>query len=370
MASEFTVGTQDLWAEKDKDAVRDYTFKLSGVLAGSALSAVSWAIAPAAAGGAEVVSSSFTADTATVRLRGGAQRQWYVATCSWEAASGVSDDFALKLFIKEDADASLVMGSALFPNKFTAIAKMRQDRLMMLAGSLLPDIQVSDEYLWDKLLAAEAEIGHELRVPLQPTRFFPTDPTQEQIDELGGMPWALDPAYDYEPEAFTGAKWGFIIARNKPLIRVLSMVLVYPTQTNVVLTVPDDWIRMDKRYGQINLVPSGAVSYTGFATSLLGAMTGHTRLPFSLRIDYIAGLENVSRDFPDLIDVVMKTAALKILQDAFLPQSGSISADGLSQSMSVDSSKYRETIDLALNGPPGSNGGLMAKIHGIRVMVM
>ena len=60
---------------------------------------------------------------------------------------------------------------------------------------------------------------------------------------------------------------------------------------------------------------------------------------------------------------------LKIVADAFLPQSGSISADGLSQSLSVDMSKYSEFIDEALNGPHGSNGGLMTKIHGIRSMV-
>jgi len=70
------------------------------------------------------------------------------------------------------------------------------------------------------------------------------------------------------------------------------------------------------------------------------------------------------------LDAVLKKAALKILEDAFLPQSGSISADGLSQSMSVDMDKYHDAIDRILNGGKGSNGGLMTAIHGVRFGVM
>jgi hypothetical protein len=58
------------------------------------------------------------------------------------------------------------------------------------------------------------------------------------------------------------------------------------------------------------------------------------------------------------------------VEDAFVPQSGSISADGLSQSLSVDVSKYHDAVDAILNGPPNSNGGLMTRIHGIRMGVI
>ena len=66
----------------------------------------------------------------------------------------------------------------------------------------------------------------------------------------------------------------------------------------------------------------------------------------------------------------MKKAVLKILEDSFLPQSGSISADGLSQSLSVDMEKYHDMIDRTLNGGKGSNGGLMTAIHGVRIGVL
>jgi hypothetical protein len=65
----------------------------------------------------------------------------------------------------------------------------------------------------------------------------------------------------------------------------------------------------------------------------------------------------------------MKQAVIGIIEDSYLPQSGSISADGLSQSMSMDVAKYHDTVDRLLNGDNG-NGGLMARIHGIRAMVL
>ena len=71
----------------------------------------------------------------------------------------------------------------------------------------------------------------------------------------------------------------------------------------------------------------------------------------------------------DTIQQAMKKAALKVIEDSFLPQSGSISADGLSQSISNDMEKHHDTIDRIINGGKG-NGGLMAAIHGIRLQVM
>ncbi|WP_163333495.1 hypothetical protein, partial [Klebsiella aerogenes] len=62
-----------------------------------------------------------------------------------------------------------------------------------------------------------------------------------------------------------------------------------------------------------------------------------------------------------------KTASLKIIEDAFLPSSGSISADGLSQSISFEAEQHADAIQRVLHGPKGSNGGLMTAIHGIRL---
>ncbi len=84
-----------------------------------------------------------------------------------------------------------------------------------------------------------------------------------------------------------------------------------------------------------------------------------------IQVKYVAGLKDAKNDYPDLVDVILKQAALKVLEGNFLPSSGSISGDGLSQSISFDASKYRELIQETLMGPKGSNGGLWTAIHGI-----
>lgn len=250
------------------------------------------------------------------------------------------------------------------------IEELRRDRLLAAAAGAFPAIAVSDDYLWGKVRAAESEIAHTLRVPLVPTRFFPSQPTQEQIDALDGMAWEIESAPDYYPDMFAGDRWGFIIARQKPLISIENMKFVYPTEQNGYYDIPMEWLSVDKKYGQIRIVPTSSAVMTGLAgLSMLGMQAGRV-IPSMIRMEYTAGLTDVANTYPELIDAIKKLAVTKLVSDLFLPQSGSISADGLSESMSVDMSKYHETIDHILNGPEGSNGGLMAKIHGIRSVVI
>ncbi len=100
------------------------------------------------------------------------------------------------------------------------------------------------------------------------------------------------------------------------------------------------------------------------------ALSGGRLIPFMIQLRYTSGLQNVFRDWPDLIDVIKKKAVLGIIKDSFLPSSGSISADGLSQSSSIDTGMYDDMIDLAIDGPKGSNGGLMTAIHGVRFSIL
>lgn len=276
--------------------------------------------------------------------------------------------------VKRFAVTSVALGqivrSALFIQD-VVIDKIRADRLMLLANSIMPDLQVSDEYLWEKLLAAEAHVAHALRVPLTPTRFFPRTPTPEQIAALpAGMPWDIDPAYDYDPGNYTGDKWGMILTRQKPIQSIVSMKFVYPSPAQTIMEVPPDWVRHDGRYGQVQIVPTGTAYQTLLGGMFLSHFSGGRQLPFTVELEYIAGLANAARDYPDLIDAVQKMAVVKIVEDGFMPQSGSISADGLSQSLSVDASKYHDAVDTILNGSAGSNGGLMARIHGVRMVVI
>ncbi|MGL4458169.1 MAG: hypothetical protein ACRCUB_07195 [Plesiomonas shigelloides] len=254
--------------------------------------------------------------------------------------------------------------------KDIVVGDMRNEQLMAAAAGVLQDVKVSDDYIWNKIRAAESEIGHRLRVPLVPTRFFPTEPTQEQIDALDGMAWAVDSGHDYMPDMFERDKWGFIVTRQRPIISIEKLRFAMPSADGAYFDIPKEWIRIDARYGHIRILPTtNAYLVTG---SIMGmtALTWQSTIPNMIQLEYTAGLSDVSNTYPELIDAIKKQAVCKIVTEAFLPQSGSINADGLSQSLSVDISKYQETIDHIIDGPDGANGGLQAKINGIRTMVI
>lgn len=260
------------------------------------------------------------------------------------------------------------MTSVLFPVKSTAVAALRADRLVLLASSLgFNAAALTDDYLYGKLLAAEAKAQRDLRVFFAPTVMIPEEAAQAEIDalEAAGTRYAQEAAYDYDPGFFHGESWGFIQTRQKPLISVQSIKLVYPMPTQSVFDVPADWIRLDRRYGHIRLVPGTMQFSAPLAVFVMPALGGGRFVPNMIQVRYTAGLRNAAADYPDLLDLVYKMAAVGIIEDAMMPSSGSISADGLSQSLSVDISKYQDVIDRLMNGPPGSNGGLRTAIHGV-----
>lgn len=255
--------------------------------------------------------------------------------------------------------------------KDIVIEELRADSLFMASANFFAGQVLSDDYLWGKLLAAESSIAHTLRVPLVPTQFFPSDPTADDLASLPpGMPWAIDPPYDYGPAFFEGDSWGYIATRQKPVQSIQMMKFAYPDPAAMVFEIPQDWIRLDQHYGVIRLVPSTYAVAVPLSSFIMQAVAAGRTIPFMLNLKYVAGIANARAEYPELIDAIKKLAVLKSIEDGFLPQSGSISADGLSQSMSVDMDKYRDTIDYILNGPKGSNGGLMTAIHGIRSTVL
>lgn len=250
------------------------------------------------------------------------------------------------------------------------IEELRNDRLIAASAGALQDVTVSDDYLWSMIRAAESELAHTLRVPLVPTRVFPQPPTAEQIESLNGMAWMVESAPDYEAKMFSGDRWGYIVTRQKPIIDVQVMRFVYPTQANGWFDLPIDWLSIDRKYGHIRIVPTSSAVLTSMAGMVMTNLAGGRTIPSMVHIEYTAGLTDVETHWPELLDAIKKMAVLKVISDAYLPQSGSISADGLSESMSMDSAKYHEGIDRIINGSPGGNGGLMSRIHGIRSMVM
>jgi hypothetical protein len=245
------------------------------------------------------------------------------------------------------------------------LQELRCDNLLIAAQSLFPNIQITDALLARSLYAAEAEIGRRLKIFLEPTMVFGFTPAQSDIDALpAGMPWVEEPAYDYDAGFFQENRWGYVVLRWHPVISVTSMSFNYPAPTVTVFEIPNDWIRLDKQFGHIRLVPATSQFTAPLGVFLLQALGGGGTIPNMIQVDYVSGLTNAKVNWPDIIDVIYKLCIMKIIEGLFLPQSGSISADGMSMSRSLDTSKYRDLINETLMGPKGSNGGLWTAIHG------
>lgn len=358
---------EHLWAQQDKDSTLAHVIDASDwLLPGDKLVAgITWF----ASAGISIQSSSFSDKTTTVVVSGGAVKTWYTLTVSLVTQQGQRDQKVIRLYIAEDRETISQLGSPLFPNRFSAVKTLREDKLLKATMSILPKFNFGEEDLWRSLLAAEVEVARNLRVRLAPTQVFTALPTQAEIDALAGKPYLVEPGYDYGPDFFQGERWGYIVTREKPIISVDKVVFAYPAPDKPVFEIPSDWVRVDRKYGHIQFVPASASFSAPLNAFVVQAFGGGRSVPFGIQVKYVCGLENAARDYPQLVDVVFKTAVVKIVEDALLQSSASISADGLSASRSIDTSKYSDAIDRILNGPPGTNGGLMSEIHGVRLCV-
>jgi hypothetical protein len=251
------------------------------------------------------------------------------------------------------------------------VASLRTDRLALMAQTYLQGVSMTDAFLLGKLQAAEAEIGRQLKVLLEPTTIFSVNPpTQDQIDALAGAPFLVEPGYDYDPEFFQAERWGYLVIRQHPIISVSSILLFYPTPTAQVFAIPADWLRVDFKYGHIRMIPASSQFFAPLGAFLMQVLGGGQTIPSMIQVQYVAGLKDAKADFPDLIDVIKKKTVLSIIEDAFVPGGSSISADGLSQSVSLKMADYEDLINLKLFGPKGANGGLWTAIHGIPMAIL
>jgi hypothetical protein len=250
------------------------------------------------------------------------------------------------------------------PNAY--VDRLRAGPVAQLSAGILGSRFVpTDAQLWTYLMEAEADASRRLRTLFAPTTVFAYSPTDAEIAALPiGRPYIEESPYDYEPHMWNVEDWGFTVVRRTPIISVEKVYFQYPTPVAGIFTVPLDWLRTDKKAGQIQFLPSASgmqvAPLQGFMLSML---SGGRNIPQMMRIQYTAGLKDAITDYPDLVGLIMKMAALRMIQDSFLPQSGSISADGLSQSQSVDVEKYGNYIDAAVDS-------LLQSIHGIRLGVL
>lgn len=269
--------------------------------------------------------------------------------------------------------------SVLFPDQNAAVANL-QALLALGVAKYMNVNALSTTQIWAKLKAAESEAQRLLKVFFAPTEIIPewSSDLQSRIDafEAAGTPYAFQSAFDYDPMAFKDDRWSFMQLTYRPVQAIRSIWFDVPSPFLQGFTVPDNWIRLDKKAGQLRLIPITSISSPQMAYGVQ-LLSGGRAYPNSIQVSYLAGLTNITgtvvssfvNNWDDLIDVVNKMAMYKIMQDAFLPSSGSISADGLSQSRTLTMVDFQTQIDTILFGGKGCNGGLYASIHGITGML-
>ena len=248
-------------------------------------------------------------------------------------------------------------------DKAAIVSDIQSDRLISVAANYFPGVELRTDYIYSKLLAAEANAEHRLRVFVEPVVILSEGATQADQDALdaAGTRYTDEPAYDMEPSFFRGDSWGFMVLRHHPVQSIESVKFVYPSPFNGVFEVPLEWVRIDKKYGHMRLVPTSASFAAPLSMFIMQAMAGGRVFPHFIQVRYTAGL--TTTDYPDLVDLIKKMAVKRIIDDLYLPQSASDSIDGMSQNFSFDSSKYSESIDKQLES-------LRQEIHGVRMMVM
>jgi hypothetical protein len=365
MSETLTAVGGELIASKGEAAVLNYTLDYTPDLAtGETLTNSTWSTPTVLSGGITLSGSAYTDSAVTIVVSGGTSGQWYVVKNVATGSTGLTHEGSIRLFVSDPT----TLGAGIvtpFPSIPGAIASLRRDRLMTMLNTYLPaGTVIDDDYLLQKLVAAQSYLAHRLRVPLVPTEMLPNtvDPSETAALDVAHTPYALEPAYDYDPAMFIGNTWGRMETRQRPIIDVHSMKFVYPTPTSTLFEIPRPWIRVDKKFGVINLLPIQTSMMLPLNAFILSALGGGRTVPAFIQIRYSAGLTNVSRDYPEILDLILKQTALGIAEDLYLPssRSESTSADGLSQSTSIGFKidDYTKLVDEKLSSIKSSLFGI------------
>lgn len=359
MATSFRSDGGGLWADQDAGSELDYSLDWAESLdPGDYIADSAWTSDPGIVIDRRSVSDTIT----TAWASGGLAGRSYAVSNRITTSTGRVDVRRFRIFVRS------IGGSAyqhsVFGDLGAAVAELRRDRLyatqVWMAG-----VELSDEYLLDKLRGAERMIERELRIFLTPTTMIPSTATQEERDALddAGIRWEEEPGYDHEPRQMGGEQWGAIDLRHTPVIDVQEIRFAYPDPRSTLFVVPAEWLRLDKKYGRLQLVPTMTAGTIGLSGMVLSALNAGRTVPLAIQARYRAGLADVPRRHPDLLSLIKRAAVLDVLDDQFMAASGSVSADGLSQTLQWDSGKHRDVIDTKL-------GVLRQSLQGILLAVL
>lgn len=209
----------------------------------------------------------------------------------------------------------------------------------ILAGLLarVPALSsVLDESLSSALAVAERETEVELGTRMAITTLRPwtgaaAPPVVSGEETEGTYPW---------PGIIPGDGFIRIRPRIRPIVSVEAMLLKVPGSLITSLTVPLEWLNIDRRGQEITIAPTSGTSILG---SFMGGVGGNAllpgRIPHTVFLTYHAGLgvEGL-RTWPQVRRLVELKTALYLLAEWSISINptgiSNMSADGLSQSRS------------------------------------
>ena len=357
MATDFRDGAGGLWTEQAAGSDLDYSFDWTDSLdPGDTIAASAWT----GSAGVVVDRASFDGATTTAWVSGGIAGRWYRIANTATTASGRVHVRAFRVLVS----GALPIGKSAFGDLGAAVASLRRDRLFGPAQAWMAGVPLSDEYLLERLLAAERETEKRLRTFLRPREVVPAGTPPEEIAalEAAGGSVVVEPGYDHDPRAQINEAWGAIDLRHRPVSAVRGVR--YDFSSGLVFDVPPEWLRLDAKYGRLQFVPTQlALAQASLSGAVLSALAGGRTLPLAVKVRYRAGLENAAEDHPDILSLVKRMAVLDTLDDQFFPGQGSSSLDGLAQSWEWDGAKHRAALDDALERAASA-------LRGIRLAVL
>ena len=230
---------------------------------------------------------------------------------------------------------------------------------------------LDDTVIMQKLYAAEDFYERDLQLFWNPRRVF-SDVYGRQAgifpgaNSLGLLPVDFDevedvsePAYNYDTDLWGEERWGHMSLNWRPVRSITKFFFAYPG-VEPIYSVPPTWVRLDQKFGHIQLVPSSTTAiFATFNAYFLGVIAGGRGLPQSIYVDYTAGFtpEELQRDHQDLLEGVRLRTLLNIIGIAGTAvagarSGGSLGLDGLSESTQFGGGKfgpYSGRIELAMD---------------------
>ncbi|NLY08548.1 MAG: hypothetical protein GXZ11_01400 [Tissierellia bacterium] len=167
--------------------------------------------------------------------------------------------------------------------------------------------------------------------------------TAEQTFDIAIRPvYVEDEMHDWDSTDGAFITRQYVPTFKRPVKEVTEMKYMYGTREH--MRVPDDWILLDKAYGDVSLFPlNGNVQMINPAGTMPYFMYNTRFRPMAISISYHAGMDK--KDIPtNLLNYIFKRAAIDVLAvwgDQIIGAgiaSSSLSIDGLSQSIGTTQS--------------------------------